>query len=314
MTGVRLSPRNVSTALMDVLLGEMAALITSILWAISSTLFTFGGKGHSPHTVNRMRLTGALIILSIFHLILFGRLIPDENLYVWLLLGLSGMVGLAIGDGFLLWSYGKVGPRISMLVMSMVPIVTGSAGWLLWGEALGLLEILFIVLTLTGIVIVVAERREDRSPFRITFGGLALAVGGMLGQAVQLLLAKDAMMFMRSSSPPMTATLIRILWGTAAIWIASMIIRRKTGTVKALSDRRFLIFIGLATIIGPVLGIWASFVALNSVDIGIASTLMSLSPLMIIPISWKVFGERITPRAVIGTVIALIGVAGLFLF
>jgi len=170
------------------------------------------------------------------------------------------------------------------------------------------------VLTLTGIVIVVAERREDRSPFRITFGGLALAVGGMLGQAVQLLLAKDAMMFMRSSSPPMTATLIRILWGTAAIWIASMIIRRKTGTVKALSDRRFLIFIGLATIIGPVLGIWASFVALNSVDIGIASTLMSLSPLMIIPISWKVFGERITPRAVIGTVIALIGVAGLFLF
>jgi len=261
-----------------------------------------------------MRLLGALILLGIPHMILLGTLIPDESLYVWLLLGLSGIVGLAIGDGFLLVAYKKVGPRISMLLMSMAPVVTVTAGWIVWGEKLNLLNIGAIILVLTGVSYVVLEKKKDKSPFKISAVGLAFGIGAMLGQAIQLLLAKDAMDNMASENIPLTATFIRILWGTVAIWFGSLFIRGKMGNMKAIKDKRFVIFIGLATIVGPTLGIWASFIAVDMVEIGIASTLMSLSPLMIIPLSWKIFGEKITPRAIIGTIIAMIGVAGLFLF
>jgi len=170
---------------MDVPIGEFAALATSVLWAVSSTFFTIGGKGHSHHVVNRMRLLGALILLGIPQMILLGTLVPDESLYVWLLLGLSGIVGLAIGDGFLLVAYKKVGPRISMLLMSMAPVVTVTAGWVFWGERLNLFNIGAIILVLTGVSYVVLEKKKDRSPFKITPIGLAFGIGAMLGQAIQ---------------------------------------------------------------------------------------------------------------------------------
>lgn len=300
---------------MSTFIGEIAGIITSFLWATSSTLFTLGGKKQSPQNVNRMRLIGALILLGISHIVLLGTILPRESLYVWLLLGLSGIIGLGLGDGLLLWAYVIIGPRISMLIMSLVPIVTTAAAWIFMGESLSLLKVAAIGVTIGGVGVVVSEKREkgDSSPFKLTWFGIALAIGAMLGQAVQLLFAKEAMLSMGSSNPPLTATYIRIFWGTAAVWMITVHSGRVGSSINALGDRKFLIFIGLATIFGPFIGIWASFIAIDMAPIGIASTLMSLAPLFMIPVSWKVFGEKISARAIVGTLIALVGVAGLFL-
>jgi drug/metabolite transporter (DMT)-like permease len=50
-------------------------------------------------------------------------------------------------------------------------------------------------------------------------------------------------------------------------------------------------------------------VAIDRASIGVASTIMSLTPLFLIPVSRFVFREPITLRAVVGTLIALAGVA-----
>jgi drug/metabolite transporter (DMT)-like permease len=301
-----------------IIIGELAALATSFFWASSSTFFTLGGKRQSPQTVNRWRLVGAVFLLGLFHIVILGHLFPGENLHVWLLLGLSGIIGLSVGDGFLLWAYVKIGPRISMLVMSMTPVVTTTAAWFLMDEELSFWKLVAIGITLAGVSWVVTDRKnsgeENKSPFNFTIFGLLLAVGGMLGQAIQLLLAKDAMSRMVSDNVPLTATFIRILWGAASIWVATIILGRTRRSFRAFKDNRFIVWIGLATIFGPFLGIWASFIAIDFAPIGIASTLMALPPLLIIPISHFVFKERITVRAVVGTAIALVGVAGLFLW
>ncbi|MBN1539344.1 MAG: DMT family transporter, partial [Candidatus Thermoplasmatota archaeon] len=136
---------------------------------------------------------------------------------------------------------------------------------------------------------------------------------GMLGQAIQILLAKDAMSRMVSDNPPLTATYIRILWGAVSIWIATMVLRRGRRSFNAFNDKGFILWVSLATVFGPFLGIWASFIAVEHAPIGIASTLMALPPLLMIPISHFVFKERPTYRSVIGTVVSLIGVAMIFL-
>ena len=108
--------------------------------------------------------------------------------------------------------------------------------------------------------------------------------------------------------------LIRITAGCIALWTAGLFMGKLGETFKGFTDRKFMGFTTGATVIGPVLGIWSAMFALSKAPIGIASTLMSLSPLFMIPLSWKVFGEKTTLRTVVGTVIALVGVAGLFLF
>jgi len=302
-----------------IIIGELAALATSAFWASSSTFFTLGGKRQSPQTVNRWRLVGAVILLGLFHVIILGTLFPNESLLVWLILGLSGIVGLSVGDGFLLWAYIKIGPRITMLVMSMAPVVTTSAAWIVMGEELSFWKLIAIGITLAGVSWVVTDRKNEagehnKSPFKLTMFGLLLAVGAMLGQAIQMILAKDAMSRMVSDNVPLTATFIRILCGAASIWFVTIIMGKTRRSFRAFNDNKFIVWIGLATIFGPFLGIWASFIAIEYTPLGIASTLMALPPLLMIPISHFVFKEKITTRSIVGTLIALVGVAGLFLW
>jgi drug/metabolite transporter (DMT)-like permease len=297
----------------NLLLGEMAAMATSVLWAVSSSFFTLGGRQQNPFITNRVRLVGATLLLFVTHLLFLGTVLPTESIYVWLLLALSGIIGLAVGDGMLFLAYVRIGPRVSMLLMSLVPIVTTASAWIFLGETLGLEKIFAIGIVIGGISMVILERRKGPSIFKITVIGILLGLGAMLGQAIGLLIAKEAMVNMDSSNVPLSATLIRMICGTIALWIASIGGGKIKRTLSSVKDRKFMRFILFAMVFGPYLGIWASYIAIDNAPLGIASTLMALPPLFMIPISRVIFKERITMISVLGTVVAIIGVAIIFL-
>jgi len=297
----------------SLILGQMAALATSFLWATSSSFFTLGGRQQNPFITNRVRLVGATLLLFVTHLVIVGVWVPAESLYVWLLLALSGIIGLAVGDGMLFLAYIRIGPRVSMLLMSMVPIVTTASAWVFLGETLSLEKLVAIGIVVGGISMVILERRKGPSMFKVTMAGILLGIGAMLGQAIGLLIAKEAMANMDSSNVPLSATLVRMICGTIALWMASIGGGKIKRTVMSLKDKKFVRFILLAMIFGPYLGIWASYIAVDNAPIGIASALMALPPLFMIPISRIVFKEEITIPSVVGTAIALAGVAIIFL-
>jgi drug/metabolite transporter (DMT)-like permease len=172
---------------MSAVLGELAALATSVLWSTSSTLFTLGSRRQTPQIVNRVRLVGAVILLGLSHLIFLGYLIPRETTFIWLLLGLSGIIGLALGDAFLFWSYIKMGPRVSMLLMSLAPIVTTSAAWVLFDERLSFLKVAAIIVTLSGVAWVVLDKGQNHAHFKITgFADVELACFTLIADRSEL--------------------------------------------------------------------------------------------------------------------------------
>ncbi|MGA1848753.1 MAG: DMT family transporter [Thermoplasmatota archaeon] len=298
---------------MSAFLGELGGLAASVFWALSSTLFTLGGRRQSHQAVNSIRLLGATVMLAVSHMFLLGTILPNESLYVYLMLGLSGVIGLALGDGLLMWAHVTIGPRLSMLIMSMVPIVTTTVAWFLMNETIEPIKIFAILVTIGGVSWVVLERNRKNTMFKVTVFGIMLGIGGMLGQAIQLLIAKGAMDQMTGSNPALSATYIRILWGTGAIWLVSLNRYRLRKTFDAFRDRKFMTLTMLGTTVGPFLGVWASYVAIEYAPIGIASTLMALAPLFMIPLSYLIFKEKPSLRAIIGTSIAIAGVAAIFL-
>jgi drug/metabolite transporter (DMT)-like permease len=298
---------------MTELIGEGAGLAASLFWALSSTFFSLGGRIRGHQSVNAIRLVGATLMLAISHFILLGTILPGGSLYIWLMLGLSGMVGLALGDGLLMWAHVAIGPRRAMLIMSLVPIVTTSVAWVIFAETIDFIKLIAIGITVAGVSYVVMEKKSGKSMFKVTWLGILLGVGGMLGQAIQMLIAKDAIESMRGDMISLSATYIRILWGTAAIWLVLLIRRNLGNSLRAFSDKKFMTYTLIGTSVGPFLGVWASYLAIEFAPIGIASTLMSLAPLIMIPISFFVFKEKPTWRAVIGTFVAISGVAIIFL-
>ncbi len=298
---------------MTELIGEGAGLAASLFWALSSTFFALGGRMRGHQSVNAIRLIGATICwLSVTGSFSVPYL-PEGSLYILLMLGLSGVVGLALGDGFLMWAHVTIGPRRAMLIMSMVPLVTTSVAWVIFAETIEFIKILAIVITVAGVSYVVVEKKRKGSMFKVTGIGILLGVGGMLGQAIQMLIAKDAIESMGGDMIALSATYIRILWGTAAIWFVLLIRKNLGNSFKAFKDKKFMTYTMIGTAVGPFLGVWASYLAIEYAPIGIASTLMSVAPLVMIPISFFVFKDKPTWRALIGTLVAISGVALIFL-
>ena len=68
-----------------------------------------------------------------------------------------------------------------------------------------------------------------------------------------------------------------------------------------------------ASVLGPVLGVWLSLIALRLTKTGIAATLMATTPILVLPLVVLLRGERVSPRATIGALVAVAGVALIFL-
>jgi drug/metabolite transporter (DMT)-like permease len=72
-------------------------------------------------------------------------------------------------------------------------------------------------------------------------------------------------------------------------------------------------WVAFGALLGPVIGVSSSLLAVQHVNIGVASTLMALPLIFMLPISYLVFKERFGWQVVAGTLIAIAGVALLFL-
>jgi drug/metabolite transporter (DMT)-like permease len=202
-----------------------------------------------------------------------------------------------------------------MLMMALAPVFGALLAWVFLGETLELGEIIGIGITLFGIMIVIAERSgngqvelTDRRRYRI---GLLCGLGGALGQAGGLVLSRIGM---GMDYPPLSANLIRLLIAVIVVWGFAAVNRQVGSSYRTLrANPRALALLTGGAILGPVLGVWLTLVAVQNTSIGVALTLASLMPIFLIPISYAVFGERITRRAVGGTLITFVGTVILFL-
>ena len=306
---------------MSHLIGETAAVCTSVLWTITSIFFASASRRIGALNVNAYRIVVAVILLGGAHLTAFGTFVPAANNAQWFYLGLSGIIGLALGDFGYFSALALIGPRRGVLLMSMAPIFSALSAYFVLDETLSLWAIIGIAVTLTGVCVVILEREEESGevsvPRQKKTLGVLLGLGGSLGQGIGLVISKYGMMTVADdpSVPlnPLSATLIRMLAATFSIWIFAVSTGRLSKVIQSWKDRKAITrTIGGATT-GPFLGVWLSMVAVTYTVAGVAATLMSLMPVMIIPVVWIIYKQRTSWRGMVGAGIAVVGVAILFL-
>jgi len=298
------------------LYGEIAALLTAGCWAFNSVVFTWAGKRVGAVTVNAMRLWIAIPALALLHGLLFGTPFPFA-VEPWrlLCLGISGVIGFIAGDTMLFASFLLIGPRLAMLLSLLVPVFSAALSWFFLGEKLLVLEILGILVTIGGVAWVVAEKPDPLGahasvPARKFRLGIWLAAGGAAGQALGLLFSR---MGLAGGYSAVSATHVRVTVAGMVLVLLGLLQGRPLAHLARMKDRKALLEITAGALTGPTLGVILSLVAIAHASIGVASTLMSLTPVLLLPLSHFLFKERITCRAVAGTLVALAGVVLLFL-
>ena len=298
------------------LTGQLAALGAAGLWACTALSIDGAARRIGSLTVNLIRLVFAFGFLCLAGWLFRGRPLPvDATPHAWAWLTVSGLVGFTFGDLCLYRSYLVLGPRLSTLMMSLVPPLTALAGWLALGETLTPRDLLGMTLTVCGIAWAVLERKkppagEAGGPGgHVTPGGLLLGFGGALGQAGGLILSKIGM----GTYNVMAANQIRVLAGLAGYSLLFFALGWWPNVRRGLADRKALGLSALGAFFGPFVAVTLALIAIRATVAGVAASIMALTPVLIIPLVVLLRGERVGPGGLAGAVVAVSGVALLFL-
>jgi drug/metabolite transporter (DMT)-like permease len=289
-------------------IGEICALSTAVVWSCSSLAFGAATVRVGAVPVNMLRLAAAAVFVSVFILVAQPSLALNGKQILFL--ALSGIVGLAVGDWFLFRAYHEIGPRITMLIMSMAPAIAAILAYFTIGETISPLGILGIGVTLSGVGMVVFAGGRAKGKVALSVTGILAAVVASAGQGGGLLLAKMA--FQEGEINGFVATFFRLL-ASLVVLSPVMIIRARSDRKVFARDRRALGLTILGAFLGPFVGIALSLTAVAHTSVGVAATLIATVPIVMLPLSALLGREPPTSRSVWGAVTAVAGVGLLFL-
>ena len=307
--------------------GEIIALVVAFSWTATALFADIASHRIGAVPLNLLRMAMSLVFLAALLWIFTGSPYPvHAGGKAWFWLGLSGLVGYVFGDYCLFNSYVIFGSRYGQLFMTLAPPVAGIAGWLMLGETMSWHSWLAMLVTLTGIAISILARGEDshRLTLQLPLKGVLFGIGAGVGQGVGLVLSKIGLDAYEAAIPagtpesvaqamPFAGTFIRAVFGLAG-FAAILWARKSMGQVRtALHDRKGMTFAVLTTFFGPFLGVSLSLMAVQYAKAGIASTLMALTPVLIIVPYAIINKQRITAKQVFGTIVTVAGVALFFL-
>ncbi len=289
--------------------GETTALAAALSWAIATVMFSRAGKRVAPLELNLIK--GAVaVVLILITLLIGGNLITKLDPVAIGLLAVSGIIGIGLGDTAYFESLNGLGPRRALLLLMLSPPLAGLLAWFFIGESIGPVVWLGIALTVGGVAWVITERYTgvDRAESRL-MRGIGMGLIAALAQAVGAVLSRTA--FTNTSVSPLWAALIRLAAGVIVllVWIAVVRPAKSRFTIQHKRDMWRLIFV--ATFVGTYLAIWLQQTSFKFTETGIAQTLISTSPLFVLPFAvWM--GEKVSFRAFAGVLVAFVGIALLF--
>ena len=310
-------------------LGEILSLTVAVSWTATALFADTASHRIGALPLNLFRMALSLVLLGGFLWVVCGAPWPvhaDGRTWFWLLM--SGLVGYVFGDYCLFNSYVIFGSRFGQLFMTLAPPAAGIAGWLMLGESLSWRSWLAMAVTLTGIGITILARNRDshKLMLKLPLKGVLFGIGAGVGQGLGLVLSKVGLTHYESAlaasgnvleqtpwALPFAGTFIRAIAGLVGFWLILTLRKELPQLRKAIRDRKGMACTGLTTFFGPFLGVSLSLMAVQFAPAGIASTLMALTPVLIIPPYAIIHRQRVSFKEILGALIAVSGAALFFL-
>lgn len=308
-------------------LGEVISLFVAVSWTITAICFEYAGKRIGTLSLNIIRLSLAILMLGFTLLFFTGSFFPvNAGKEAWFWLAVSGFIGYVLGDYCLFSAYILIGSRFGQLFMTLAPPSAAIAGYFILGETLTVNAWLGMFVTMSGIGLSIFGKRggsSRRISLKLPLKGILLGIGAGMGQGIGLVFSKLGMNYYMQNIDlqdvvavnlvPFASTQIRAIIGVSGFLSVMCWTRRGKALIHSLTDRKAMLSATGGTFFGPFIGVSLSLMAIQYTEAGIASTLMALTPIMILAPSYFFFNQKITLREIIGAIISVLGVSLFFI-
>lgn len=298
--------------------GELIAILTTLCWSLGIFPFTEAAKRIGAGPLNQYRLLLAWIIISVilffFNDLNIIQLFATPQPYHYIFLGLSGIIGFSIGDYCSFTSFKLLGPKLGSLYTTFAPGAALIIGYVALNETINFIGIIGILTTIGGVIWLTFSKKDAYEASKIGYKrdrkGIIYGIIGALCQGTGLVLSKYGMDYYSEKLPTMHAVWIRLLFAFIAAFVVSILLGKLKSNSKPIftNEKNNLPFLFLGTILGPVMGVTLSLMAIQQLEVAVAQTIFALLPLFVLPISLIVYKEKITLQSVFACFIALTGV------
>lgn len=286
--------------------GSLAALVSAAAWAFGSILFRRLGDEVSPFGMNLGKGIIGILCLGIVTLLVGIGPVTGRT---FLLLGLSGLLGIALGDTFFFKALIQLGPRLTILLGTLGPVFTVILAVVFLRERPSLLAWMGIPLIIGGTTWVLWERApREKLKVKWTYG-IKYALLSAISMSLGIIFAKIGV----ASCSTLQATFIRFLWSVIGLTFWGCVTSELRNWLMPFRNSRLLklmFFTALFVIFG---GFWLFLVALKYIDASVAAMLNSTTPLFILPMAVFLLKEKISFRAIVGAILAVGGIILIFI-
>ena len=286
--------------------GGIAALVSAFFWALGAILWRKIGEKISPFSMNLSKgIIGILYLTAV--LLVIG--IQPVNMRAFLFLGASGLLGITLGDTFYFMSLMHLGPRLAALMGSLAPVFIAFSAVIFLGERPSFLVWVGIFLTVGGVAWVLWEPMPQKEIIKNKSLGIKYGLLSIISMSAGVIFAKIGII----SVSAIQATFLRIFWGVIGLSLWGCLNRQLKNWLTPFKNLRLLKTVSFVVFIGVFGGFWLFLLALKYIDASVAITLNSTAPLFILPMVAIILKEKIPIRAILGAVIAVGGVALIFM-
>jgi drug/metabolite transporter (DMT)-like permease len=291
------------------MLGAIAALGSAFFWALAAILFRRVGDHIPAVGLNYSKGLVAFVCLGALLLVTDTSMVDSHSL---LFLSISGLIGICLGDSLYFLTLVRLGPRLTLLLGTLIPVTAGIVAIILLQERIGPLSASGLAFTVLGVAYVLWEKAPDdehKSRNRQWLSGILLGLLFVGTEAAGILFTKVGVQEM----PSLQATFIRQTVAVMGLTFWGLASNALVGWLQPLQERRIRRRMIVAAIVGAFLGTWLSVLALKSTYTSVAAALNSTSPLFVLPLAAYIMREKISRRAIVGTAASVFGI-GLYFF
>lgn len=288
---------------------EALAALAALCWAVGSLMSATAASRMGAFAFTRWRLFFALTLL--WALALWSGQWRTLDQHAVVLLVVSGLVGIFIGDTALFACMNRLGPRRSGVLFATHALFSAVLAWLVLGETLWGWTLMGSVLLVSGVMVAITwgRRADEDHRWEQTRGslaaGIALGLVAAVGQSVATLMLKPLMSTgVDAAAASALRTTAAFVAHLALLWAGLRLAR-----VQQPLTASVLLHTWVSAAVAMALGMTLILAALRTGQANLVGIFSSLSPVLLLPLLWLIYRRRPALGAWIGSAMAVLGSA-----
>ena len=286
-------------------LGEILALICALMWSSAVVLYRYVGDSLRANTLNLVKNSIALCLLIPTSFLIEGAALPQLTAFEWLVVGLSGYIGIALADTLFLMALRKLGAGRTAVVASLYSPFVVILSIVFLGEHLALWQWLGFALVLSGILVVVYQRNAEQVDRKNLLKGVLFASSSIFLTASSVvamkpILVNDGFFWMAT---------LRMLAGLFGMFVYLLVCQKLSSTwLEIINGTHRWWAILAASIAGSYLALLFWLAGFKYANASVASVLNETASIFIVLMAWLFLKEELNGRKVLGISMTFCGV------